>query len=293
MRNWIFVVTTHRLDGDVLEGEEILRQRSADKFWGLGESTPNRRTVEAGDRVVFYIGVPQKEFAASAVLESACIEPSEGERQALSHGKKFYRSQYGVRLKEINVWQERRPAADLVPHLSFVKNQQFWGTYLQGGIRQIDDGDFALILGHRGVALPPPVSLESDSQFALESHLEDFLDRNWGQIDFGARLARYRTEEQDGRQFPAGQWSIDFLCIDDSTNELVVVELKRGKSSDSAVGQLLRYMSWVKENLAKPGQSVRGVIIAQEVDDALRYAVRELHNVAVMTYRVDFQLQRS
>jgi RecB family endonuclease NucS len=70
----------------------------------------------------------------------------------------------------------------------------------------------------------------------------------------------------------------------------VVIELKRGRSSDSAVGQVLRYIGWVNENLAKPGQRTRGIIIAKEVDDALRYAVKELENVRVLTYKVDFKL---
>ena len=78
--------------------------------------------------------------------------------------------------------------------------------------------------------------------------------------------------------------------MDRATDGLVVIELKRGRSSDSTVGQVLRYMGWVEENLAKEGQQVHGIIIAQEADDALRYAVKGLKNVSVLTYRVDFKL---
>jgi hypothetical protein len=63
------------------------------------------------------------------------------------------------------------------------------------------------------------------------------------------------------RRFPAGQWSIDFPRVDEKTGDFVVVELKRGKSSDAVMGQLARYMMWVTENLAKPGQKVRGIIV--------------------------------
>ena len=72
--------------------------------------------------------------------------------------------------------------------------------------------------------------------------------------------------------------------------DFVVIELKRGKTSDSTVGQLLRYMAWVDENLATIGKRVRGIIIAREIDDALRYAVRPLSSVTVLTYTVDFKL---
>jgi RecB family endonuclease NucS len=116
------------------------------------------------------------------------------------------------------------------------------------------------------------------------------MDLNWDNINFGSTLARYKADDQSGRQFPAGPWSIDFLCIDKGTGDLVVIELKRGKSSDSTVGQVLRYISWVMENIASPGQKVRGIIVAKEVDDALRYAVKGLEMVDVLTYRVDFKL---
>ena len=72
---------------------------------------------------------------------------------------------------------------------------------------------------------------------------------------------------------------------------MVVIELKRGKMSDATVGQLLRYIGWVQENLAEPGQKTRGIIIASNVDDALRLAVRNLPNAKVLTYRVDFHLK--
>jgi restriction system protein len=126
----------------------------------------------------------------------------------------------------------------------------------------------------------------------LEAHLEEFIDKNWKDIDFGADLVRYETDGQNGRQFPAGAWYIDFLCRDTASNELVVLELKRGKTSDAVVGQTLRYINWVKENLAKNGQGVRGIIICADlVDDALKYAVKGLQNVSVLTYHVDFQLR--
>jgi restriction system protein len=104
-------------------------------------------------------------------------------------------------------------------------------------------------------------------------------------------LELYRDGEQTGQQYPAGTWSIDFLAADKKANELVVIELKRGQTSDATVGQVLRYMSWVRENVATEGQSVRGIIVASEIDDALRYAARGLPNVSVKTYTVTFSLQ--
>lgn len=56
------------------------------------------------------------------------------------------------------------------------------------------------------------------------------------------------------------------------------------------MGQLLRYINWVKENIAGKDQGVRGIIIARDVDEALNYAIKNLEYVEVKTYKVDFRL---
>lgn len=294
MNNWIFTVTQHKVDGELFTADEILDQRMSDQFWGLGEKTPNRRSLQKGDRIVFYVGLPRKVFAASAVLSSDSFELTNEQREKFGHRKKFYRSDYGVQLMDIQLWKTPRLVEDLVPSLKFIENKESWFAYFQGGVRQVSEEDFRTITEGRELSLTEKLTTTKDvineSQFALEAHLEEFIDKNWKHIHFSSELVRYEVEDQNGRQFPAGLWSIDFLCIDKATGNLVVIELKRGKSSDSTVGQVLRYIGWVEENLAKPGQKVRGIIIAREVDDALRYAVKGLPGVTVLPYQVDFKL---
>jgi hypothetical protein len=292
MNFWIFIVKDQRTHG--LTADDVLSQRLRDQFWGLGERTPNRGALEKGDQVVFYAANPVKSFVASATLAGPAFELSQREQTELSHDTDFYRTQYGVRLQQINVWERRRPVEELLPSLNFIKNTEFWGTYFQGGVRQITEQDFEIILYGTvsKTRIEPALSpdIEADSEFALEMHLEEFLDRNWGNIDFGSRLEKYQAEDQTGRQFPAGTWSIDFLCVDTASGDFVVLELKRGKTSDATVGQILRYIAYVKKKLAKPGQSVRGIIIAKEIDEALRYAIEPVPDITVLTYRVDFKL---
>lgn len=291
MSFWIFVVTSHEDQG--ITGEEVLRQRMQDRFWGLGEKTPNRKSLKSGDSIVFYVGSPIRAFVAKAVLAGPSYQLMPQESEELSHGKAFYRSQYGVRLEGIDVWLERRPVESLLPNLRFIENKKSWGTYFQGGVRSLSEEDFRVITGSLEVRTPVATTddSESDSEFALEAHLEDFMDNNWDLIDFGRSLTRFRVEDQGGRQFPAGTWSIDFLCTDKDTGDFVVVELKRGKSSDAVVGQILRYMTWVRENLAKPGQATHGIIIAGEADEALRHSARALSNVSLREYKIDFKLR--
>lgn len=294
MDYWIFVVTDHKTDG--LTGDQIFQQRIADEFWGLGEKTPNRSSLRKGDKVVFYIGSQSKSFVGTAILGSDSYRLSKEEQDRVSHGREFYKAEFGVRLGQTHVWSGPRSIESVLPQLKFIKNKEFWGTYFQGGVRQILEEDFRTITSDSQVAVPLTQSsvedLPSKSEFALEEHLEEFIDKNWDRIDFGTKLMRYKADEQNGRQFPAGPWSIDFLCTEVGTEDFVVLELKRGKTSDSAVGQVLRYMGWVKANLAKSGRRVKGIIIAREVDEALRYAVQDLKDVSVQTYKVDFSLSR-
>jgi predicted RNA-binding protein len=293
MNYWTFTVTSHKSDGREFTAEEVLKQRTEDEFWGLGEKTPNRKNVEQGDRIVFYVGNPLKSFAASATLATGAFKLSKEEQDKLSHGTQYYRTPYGVRLQDIRVWSERKPVVNLLSDLDFIENKEFWGSYFQGGIRGIGEADFERIIGSIGPTLSrnPVENIESTAEFALETHLEEFLDRNWESIDFGLPLKKYDVEGQSGRQFPAGPWSIDFLCVDNKSGDFVVIELKKGQTSDATVGQIARYMSYVKKNLAKPEQCVQGVIVAKDVDDALRYAIEAVPNVRVMTYRVDFKLR--
>jgi predicted RNA-binding protein len=295
MAHWIFVVTTHLIDGEQYDARRILDIRLADGFWGLGEKTPNRKTLTSGDEVLFYTGNPYKSFSASASLASASFQLTAAQKVQFGHNKEFFTPDYGVLLENIKVWTTAVQVQDVLPGLRFIENKENWRAYFQGGVRLLQPEDYSLILqhstGYHPEPSPPAQDLESPSEFALEAHLEEFIDSNWKSIDFGSKLARYTTGEQDGRQFPAGPWSIDFLCTDSSSGELVVIELKRGRTSDAAVGQVLRYIGWVQENLAQPGQRTRGIIVAREADDALRLAVSSLPNVSVLTYRVDFSLR--
>jgi hypothetical protein len=50
-------------------------------------------------------------------------------RDAVAHGKRFYRAEYGVRLKDVDTWEKPRSMEGLLPTLTFVENKEFWGPY--------------------------------------------------------------------------------------------------------------------------------------------------------------------
>ena len=84
---------------------------------------------------------------------------------------------------------------------------------------------------------------EGATVFALEKHLEDFLVRNWTQTELGRRYDIYTVDgERVGQQFPTDTGPLDILAISKDGNELLIVELKKGRASDAVVGQIQRYM---------------------------------------------------
>jgi restriction system protein len=133
--------------------------------------------------------------------------------------------------------------------------------------------------------------VEDPSVFALEKHLEDFLVQNWCTTELGNNYNIFEEEgEVAGQQYPTDTGPIDILAISKDGKELLVVELKKGRASDAVVGQIQRYMGYVMDELAEPGQRVRGCIIALEDDLRLQRALRATTNIDFYRYQVSFKL---
>ena len=93
-----------------------------------------------------------------------------------------------------------------------------------------------------------------------------------------------------GQQYGTDAGPIDILAVSKDGQRLLVVELKRGRASDVVVGQVLRYMGYIKEEIAEPDQTVEGVIIAHEVDQKLRWALASVPSITFYRYQISFKL---
>lgn len=133
-------------------------------------------------------------------------------------------------------------------------------------------------------------TIEDPTVFALERHLEDFLVQNWKQTELGHDYDIYEDGENIGRQFPTDTGPIDVLAISKDKSILLVVELKKGRASDSVVGQIQRYMGYVLDELAEDNQTVKGVIIALEDDLRIKRALKVAANIDFYRYQVSFKL---
>lgn len=134
-------------------------------------------------------------------------------------------------------------------------------------------------------------SILDPSAFAMEQHLEAFLVQNWKHTDLAARYDIYEVDGVVvGQQFQTDAGPIDILAISKDKSELLIIELKKGRARDTVVGQILRYMGFVKEELAEEEQIVKGIIIAHEDDQKLRWALLATQNIEFYRYEVSFKL---
>lgn len=125
--------------------------------------------------------------------------------------------------------------------------------------------------------------------FPIEAHLRDFLIRNLKTVK-GKTLKIFEDENgRDGREYPTKVGRIDILATDDE-GDFFVFELKLSRGADHALGQLLRYMGWIKENMAK-GKKVHGIIVANKMDEKIRYAVKATNDITLYEYDMKFELK--
>src|SRR5262245_25002444 len=128
---------------------------------------------------------------------------------------------------------------------------------------------------------------DAGSEFAYERDLQNYLAKNLHRIEPGLRL--YEEEEISGLEFPAGGRYIDILAVD-AQGSYIVVELKVSRGYDRVIGQLLRYMSWVEQNM-ETTKPVRVIIVAKEITDDVKLAASRIAGVQLIEYEIEFKLR--
>jgi hypothetical protein len=282
MAHYVFQVSNQSAYGKQRNAQEIfnylVQERNA---WGFGKHTPNRKVINKGDSVLFYItGTKNQTFVATAKLASGAYENTNKE------SKDWFLDPGTLRidLEDVKIFDD--------PKSRFHFSSIHWRP-AQGGSSKISEHDFNVIVGIE----PDQIITEDDianeeMAYALEKHLEDFIVENWSKIEFGEKLELYIDKNgNSGQQYYTEEVGYIDLLAKDKNGNFVVIELKKGRRDDEVVGQVLRYMGWVRMNLCKNSESVRGLIIVGERNPKLKYALTETgNNISAMVYQVKFQL---
>jgi hypothetical protein len=251
---------------------------------GGGPRTANRKHLSPGDKAIFYLAGPNNQtFVAAAALASPTYE-DEAARANLFSDPTTYR----IDLSDIVSFSKP------IPRRSIAGLE--WAPVMNGTSR-ISAEDYQRILNADGLApaipsMPSTHEGEDTASFYLERYLEDFIVDNWSSI-FGNTLTIYTDKDNNvGRQYYTQEVGYIDILAQDKQGNFVVIELKKGRKDDEVIGQVLRYIGWVRRNLAKPSQEVRGMIIVGDRSPKLSYALQEVASkIDVKVYRLSFGLE--
>ena len=127
-----------------------------------------------------------------------------------------------------------------------------------------------------GEMKPPPATL------SLEKDLRDHLAAKPSLIENGLSLV--------GKEYTiTGAGRADIVCKDKRGN-YVVIETKKVGDSDKVIGQILRYVG----GLRKEGKKVRGIIVVNEPDEKLDFAIEAVKDfITLKYYKVRFEIAGS
>lgn len=187
-------------------------------------------------------------------------------------------------------WYDKKIARELMSDA--LRNSTVRGTVVN--ITKHTDEIELFIKGQaRPALIATDDTIEDPSAFALEKHLEEFLIENWKNTLLGKDYDIFEDDgELIGQQYQSDTGPMDILAISKDKKVLLVVELKKGRASDVVVGQILRYMGYVLDELAEQNQTVKGIIIALEDDLRIRRALKVTRNIEFFRYKVRFELTK-
>ena len=114
------------------------------KLWGIGEKTPNKEHLAAGDRVLIYVGVPEQEFIGHATILKPVHQwdPSE----AAVYPEDQWPS--GITFGDATVWDEPVSLKAVWPQMPSSSNNP--EAHFFAGVMQIKQKDFEVALAERG-----------------------------------------------------------------------------------------------------------------------------------------------
>ena len=259
---WIF---SNKREGRYEKSDWDMSTILKTKKYYFKESESNRSKVKKGDIILLReYGVG---FWGTCEVSNDWVQDKKWKAKKLNHPTGWFP------IKNVNNWRVKLPYEIIRPELS---NQNFRLRIAKANFEDKDKIELAkkiyINLGYG----------DSDGDFfVLESGLEEAVKVNLAQL--GLRLAEDKIQQQCDLGIGVGR--TDLICRDKAGN-FVVLELKAVQSSDYVVGQILRYMGYIRENWAKEEKvKVSGIVITPTYDEQLRLAAKEA-GIQVLRIRI-------
>ena len=159
-------------------------------------------------------------------------------------------------------------------------------------ICKVDPEDFEKIIEWNKSQPPePPTTLGAIMEEDLRHYIasQSTIESMFGENYKGYELYKVQDGRITGELYDTKTVGQIDLLYQNKTGDLLVIELKRTEdTSDSAVGQIARYLGWVRDNLGKT-KKVEGLLVARSASEELKYAVKALKECKLFTYEIQFK----
>lgn len=161
---------------------------------------------------------------------------------------------------------------------------RFWHDVVNAGVPFLTSNDAPAVEVAQSVAMDLLDTQPEKQRFALEKDMQAALRRDITALESGLSVI------DDGAEYSVSSGFIDVLC-ENAAGDLVVVELKAGKTDARVVGQVLGYMGDLLEDY--PERNVRGIIVAHEFDRRTESAAKAVPNLDLVRYAISFTFERA
>ncbi len=127
-------------------------------------------------------------------------------------------------------------------------------------------------------------NLETWTNFSYEKDLKNSIVSQINEL-----FPDYKIfgENNEGVEYLIGGKRIDIL-LEKLNGELLVIELKSGIANYKVFGQISMYIGLLMDKF--PDQKISGFIIAGEMDDTLKNAIRTTDKIGLKTYKMKLEL---
>jgi len=259
------------------------------RTWGVERGYENRiRQTSVGDELVF---IADRAIRSIHRIESSVYEKSDPLWPPKDGDPFPFRIKISEPLYKGSISNEVFRTA-----ISFMAAVEAWGGTIQGisGVfnNRLTDADVAFIKSQLKQVSPSSPSLKSSKDL---SDIGAAAPANLSALQlppntFLPSLGLKPMSESDNllESSPAFGGNI-ILCKDNDSGDHVAVDFNRGIASTDNLIRVLQYMSWMRQSDSAKN-NIKGVILTESSDTALKQVVSEVPNVSLQHYRIGIQL---